>query len=65
MTPEQNFVSKHLVIASYGTSSIFVASFLDTEKPLSKINFVKAKQKSLANVYADSDTTYLVFNDEL
>ena len=55
-----------LCIGLYGIPSVFLSSFTDTKKPIAKVNFERAKQKSLANVYynEDKDTVFLILNDE-
>ena len=35
----------------YGPASLFLSSFANVDAPIAKVNFNKAKQKSLATIY--------------
>jgi hypothetical protein len=52
--PAEKIACAALFIGFYGVSSLFVSTLVDTKAPIARINFQKAKQKSLASVYKDS-----------
>lgn len=56
-----------LVIAQYGPASLFTHSLIPPSPPLNRLNFSKAKQLALADLYqsSTSNTIFLVFNDPL
>lgn len=65
LQPEEKITSQTLYIAFYGVSSLFVSTLVDTQNPITRINFQKSKQKSLASVYssADAKSTFIIFNE--
>lgn len=65
MEPETKIQCDQLYVAFYGISSLFVSTLVDTNSSIARINFQRAKQKSLASVYLDSGkkSAYLIFNE--
>lgn len=41
-----------LIVAFYGISSLYASSLIDVTKPIGRVNFQKAKQRSLASIYS-------------
>ena len=63
---EGQYECSTLVVAESGPAALFVHSLIGKESMVNRVNFSKAKQSSLADVYLDSTKTgYLVFNDDL
>lgn len=54
-----------LFIATYGASSLFAHSLVGGDKASNRVNFSRAKQQSLADLYQINDSIVLVFNDHL
>jgi hypothetical protein len=51
-------------VALYGPASLFAHSLITNPKPINRINFSRAKQQSLADLYqGNTNDLYLVFND--
>lgn len=63
--PDQKIKCDVLYVALFGVSSLYASTLVDTQNPIAKINFQKAKQKSLASVYAseDKNSVFVIFND--
>ena len=63
---EGHYDCQTLVIGQFGPSGLFLHSIMGQLPLANRVNFSKAKQSSLADLYVDSDkTAYLIFNDEL
>ena len=63
---EGHYDCQTLVIGQFGPSALFLHSVMGQLSLANRVNFSKAKQSSLADLYVDSDkTAYLIFNDEL
>lgn len=54
-----------LIIAEHGPSSIFAHSLIGPQQPINHLNFSKAKQCSLADLYEQNNRQILllIFND--
>lgn len=52
-------------MALYGASSLFALSTFENIKPTNRINFSKAKQQSLADLYELNNQVFLIFNDHI
>ena len=65
LAPDQKIKSNTLCIGFYGISSLFASTLVNTEKPHATVNFQRAKQRSLASIYLDSQngTAFLIFNE--
>lgn len=55
-----------MCIGFYGISSLYVSTLIDVNstKPIAYINFQRAKQKALAQVYQNGNNIFIVFNSE-
>ena len=67
LTTEEKIKTQTLVIALYGPASLFAQSLIKATSPIARINFLKAKQTSLADIYVNekADTTFIIFNGEV
>ena len=67
LTTEQKIKTQTLVIALYGPASLFAQSLIASKSPDARINFLKAKQTSLADIYVNDKTNFafIVFNGEV
>lgn len=56
-----------LVVAQFGAPALFAHSLIGPLEIVNKLNFSKAKQSSLAELYLDASekTLFLIFNDEI
>jgi hypothetical protein len=54
-----------LLVASYGAASLFAYSLIANQSPVNRLNFSRAKQQSLADLYEVGDSLLLVLNDHL
>jgi len=57
--------SELLIIAQYGPASLFAHSLIGPQVPVNRVNFSKAKQSALADLYEQNEgrTLFLIFND--
>ena len=56
-----------LVVSQYGPASLFAGSLIGPIAPADRVNFSKAKQQGLADLFVSpsGETLHLVFNDSL
>jgi hypothetical protein len=55
-----------LIIGLYGAGGLFAHSVMKSNTISNRLNFSKAKQQSLADIYENGDgLVYLIFNDEV
>lgn len=53
-----------LLVALYGPASLFARSLIGNATPINRLNFSRAKQQSLADLYEVGNDLYLVFNQQ-